>query len=77
MGANETRRTGRCASWFVATGWGWLEPDVPGPSWFCHVRGLRSAPWLAPGDRVSFVASTDRQGRPTARDVVVEQPAQD
>jgi uncharacterized membrane protein YsdA (DUF1294 family)/cold shock CspA family protein len=64
------RHTGTLTQWDDAKGYGFISPDDGGPRCFVHASALRPRGQRpVAGERLSFEAGADAQGKPRALDV--------
>jgi uncharacterized membrane protein YsdA (DUF1294 family)/cold shock CspA family protein len=74
--ANRTRRRDRArgvvVEWFDERGFGFIQPEAPGPKVFFHVSSLREHYARAQvGDKVTFTAGPGKDGKSAAFDIAV------
>jgi CspA family cold shock protein len=65
------RQFGKCIFFNDAKGWGFIKPAGQGADVWVHISRIEDEQTLLPEQRVSYVLSTDRNGRPQADDVKV------
>jgi uncharacterized membrane protein YsdA (DUF1294 family)/cold shock CspA family protein len=71
----QARASGRLIQWDDSKGYGFIVPDDGGAKLFVHIKsfGLRARrPFV--GERLSYVAGSDGQGKPRAQQVLSLEP---